>query len=65
LDRYRIQALAKLLQKEPLSPEQQALVLQAIGRKCRIYSEGCRKRGRTEEAEFFQRLPQKLAEEAT
>jgi glycosyltransferase involved in cell wall biosynthesis len=60
LDRYRIQALAKLLQNEPLNPSQQELVLQAIGRKCLIYGDGCRKRGRSEEAEFFQRLPMSL-----
>jgi glycosyltransferase involved in cell wall biosynthesis len=56
LDRYRIQALAKLLQHEPLSPHQQELTLQALERKCRIYGEGCRKRGRNEEAESFVRL---------
>jgi glycosyltransferase involved in cell wall biosynthesis len=62
LDRYRIQALAKLLQNEPLSPEQRELALRAIGKKCRVYGKGCRKRGRTEEAEFFERLPQELAQ---
>lgn len=63
LDRFRILALAKLLQREPLSPNQQEQVLEALDRKCRIYSEGCRKRGRQAEAEAFGILPEKLARE--
>jgi glycosyltransferase involved in cell wall biosynthesis len=62
-DRYRIQALANLLQKERLSSSQQELALQALDRKCRIYGEGCRKRGKFEEAEFFRNLPKRLASE--
>jgi len=62
-DRFRIQALANLLQKERLSSSQQGLVLQALGQKCRIYGEGCRKRERFEEAEFFENLPDRLARE--
>jgi glycosyltransferase involved in cell wall biosynthesis len=60
-DRYRIQALANLLQKERLSSSQRELALQALGRKCRIYGEGCRKRDRFEEAELFLNLPHRLA----
>ena len=56
LDRYRIQALAKLLREEPLSPSQQKFTLQALREKCRIYSIGCRKRGRVEEADSFSQL---------
>jgi hypothetical protein len=56
LDRYRIQALAKLLQNEPLNANQQELALQALKLKCRIYVEGCRKRGRNEEADSLDRL---------
>jgi hypothetical protein len=63
LDRYRILALAKLLQMEPLSPNQQEQALRALRHKCRIYSEGCRKRDRKDEAEAFQGLPEKLARE--
>ena len=63
LDRYRILALARLLQTNPLSPSQQDQVLRALEHKCRIYSEGCRKRGRKDEAEAFRGLPEKLARE--
>jgi hypothetical protein len=63
LDRYRIQALAKLLAEKTLSPSQQKFVLEAMEQKCRIYSAGCRKRGRYEEAESFRQLPKRLARE--
>jgi glycosyltransferase involved in cell wall biosynthesis len=63
LDRYRIQALAKLLAEKTLSPSQQESVLQAMEQKCRIFSDGCRKRGRYEEAESFRQLPKRLARE--
>jgi glycosyltransferase involved in cell wall biosynthesis len=62
-DRYRIRALENLLRRDPLSPSQQKLVLQTLERKCRIYGEGCRKRARDQEAEFYLSLPQKLAGE--
>ncbi len=61
LDRYRIQALAGLLQNEPLLPGQRELAMQALKRKCRIYGEGCRKRGRNEEADSLRRLLESLA----
>jgi GT2 family glycosyltransferase len=57
LDRYRIQALVNLLKYERLSPSQHHLVLQALNQKCLIYGEGCRKRGKVEEAELFLGLP--------
>jgi glycosyltransferase involved in cell wall biosynthesis len=62
-DLYRIQALANLLQKERVSLSQRDLALQALGHKCRIYGEGCRKRERFEESEFFLNLPSRLARE--
>lgn len=63
LDRYRILALARLLQTASLSPTQRELVLHVMKRKCRIYSGGCRKRGRMEEAEVFEELPGRLTRE--
>jgi len=61
LDRYRILALARLLQAEPLSPHQREQALHVLAHKCRIYSEGCRKRGRKEEAATFRGLPGKIS----
>jgi glycosyltransferase involved in cell wall biosynthesis len=50
-DRYRIAALEKLLQGDLLSPDQRALAVQELARKCSIYANGCMKRGRHEEGE--------------
>jgi hypothetical protein len=61
LDHYRILALGRLLQTAPLNPSQQEQVLCVLRQKCRIYSEGCRKRGRNEEAETFRDFPERLA----
>lgn len=63
LDRYRIRALSKLLRTEPLTDLQRASVMEVLRRKCKIYAEGCRKRGRLAEADAVQALPAQLAEE--
>lgn len=63
LDRYRIQALVKLLKETPLNSAQRALAIEELGRKCRIYGHGCLKRGKLEEGERILRLPGQLAAE--
>jgi len=63
LDRYRILALARLLRVQPLTAHQQDQALRVLGCKCRIYSAGCRKRGRQDEAKTFAELPAKLTRE--
>ncbi|HOV86036.1 MAG TPA: glycosyltransferase [Syntrophobacteraceae bacterium] len=63
LDRYRIQALVKLLRETPLTPDQRTLALAELAKRCRIYAHGCRKRGRIEEADGILRLPGQTAEE--
>ncbi len=50
-DLYRIAALEKLLQGDMLSPDQRALAVHELVRKCSIYASGCMKRGRHEEGE--------------
>ncbi|SFM66919.1 glycosyltransferase [Thermodesulforhabdus norvegica] len=62
LDRYRIQAIVKLLIKEPLSKGQRQEALKMLEKKCRIYAAGCAKRGRTEEARFYLSLPEVFAD---
>ena len=57
LDRYRIQAIAKLLDNASLSEKQKRLALEELRRKCRIYAIGCRKRGRRDEANEILVLP--------
>jgi len=50
-DRFRIAALVKLLQGEPLSACQRELAVKELVKKCSIYANGCMKRGRYEEGE--------------
>ncbi len=53
LDRYRIQSLGKLLDSGLLSPRQYDLAWQELDRKCRIYGQGCLKRGKIEEGKRY------------
>lgn len=56
MDRYRIIALEKLLAGDNLSAEYEKLVRQQLAIKCRIYAEGCYKRGKQAEAEAYFRM---------
>ena len=51
MDGFRLEAMAKLLKSRLLRPEQKAQTLAELVRKCRIVVAGCRKRGKTDEAE--------------
>ena len=59
-DRFRIRALTKILESDLLSAGQHAMALRALEKKCRIYAQGCLKRGRVEEADNTLRLPQRF-----
>jgi len=60
LDKYRIQSLVKILKQGCLSETQQAAAVATLTEKCRVYAGGCLKRGRMEEAEYYQRLPKMI-----
>lgn len=60
LDRFRIQALVKLLGSDCLSSDRQERVFRELKEKCQIYGQGCIKRGRREEGGFYLRLPEAL-----
>ncbi|MFH0789293.1 MAG: glycosyltransferase [Pseudomonadota bacterium] len=60
LDRFRIQALVKLLSSKQLTSWQTPLALEELETKCRIYGQGCLKRGRTEEGNFILGLPERV-----
>ncbi|MFP5213017.1 MAG: glycosyltransferase family 2 protein, partial [Acidobacteriota bacterium] len=60
LDRYRIRALEKLLRSGVLSEEQREQAFDVLSLKCRVYGEGCGRRGRAEEAEAVLALPRML-----
>jgi len=50
LDKYRIQSIINLIEKSLLSEDQQKFAIKVLKEKCRVYSDGCRIRGRIEEA---------------
>ncbi len=62
LDRWRIGALEKVLRSGRLTPTQAHQALRALREKCRVYAGGCIKRGKLEEAEYLQSLPEHLME---
>lgn len=60
LDRYRIAALARILESGILSDEDRAAALQTLEEKTAVYAAGARKRGRTEEAAELERRAAEL-----
>jgi glycosyltransferase involved in cell wall biosynthesis len=60
LDKYRIRSLVNILEKHCLSPSQSKAALATLKAKCRVYAGGCRKRGRTEEAAYYECLPDRV-----
>ena len=57
LDRYRIEAILKSLKSALLTREQALAALRELSLKCRIYGQGCVRRGRKEEGEYYLSLP--------
>jgi glycosyltransferase involved in cell wall biosynthesis len=56
LDKYRIQSLVKIIDSDLLTPRQYQAALITLKEKCEVYAGGCRKRGREEEAKYFDLL---------
>ena len=56
LDKYRIRSLEKLLRGHQLNEEQRRAAIKVLNEKCRIYMQGCIKRGKIEEAEYYEKL---------
>jgi glycosyltransferase involved in cell wall biosynthesis len=56
LDKYRIQSIAQLLGADLLSPTQRRAALEMLEIKCRIYAQGCRKRGRVRDALYYEKM---------
>ena len=61
MDRFRIKALVKLIKSGVLNKEQLTVTIKELSSKCRIYGNGCLKRGKMEEGECFLHLPGTLA----
>ena len=57
LDSLRIKAICKSLDSADLNDEQRAAAVMELQRKCRIYAQGCRKRGKVDEAREYETKP--------
>ena len=56
LDKYRIQSLHRIIAGNLLSDPQRLAAVRVLKEKCHIYANGCRRRGRAGEAEFYEEL---------
>jgi hypothetical protein len=59
LDKFRIKAIEKNINSGRLTDDQYRAAVKALKNKCKIYADGCRKRGRTEEALYYTSLSKK------
>lgn len=60
LDKFRIKAIANIIDSGLLSDDQHQAAVNTIIEKSEIYAAGCRKRGRTDEAEYYTLLSEKF-----
>jgi len=58
MDRFRINALVKLVKSGKLNKRQLEATLKELSLKCPVYGNGCLKRGKKAEGEYFLRLPE-------
>ena len=60
LDKYRIKAIKKMIESNRLSENQYQAAVKTLKEKCTIYSSGCYKRGRLDEAMHYALLSKKF-----
>ena len=65
LDRFRIMALLKLINGGQLSAKQLRATIRELSEKCRIYGNGCLKRGRIAEGKYYLELPKSISDQIT
>ena len=58
LDKFRIKAIENIIKTGILSDNQHRAALKMLKKKCGIYAAGCRKRGREEEARYYEAMPE-------
>ncbi len=56
LDKFRIQSLQKIIESGQLSEDSCRAAVQTMLDKCTIYAGGCRKRGKDQEAQYYEAL---------
>lgn len=62
LDKYRIQALKKIIESGLLSKDQHIAAVKMLKEKCKIYAQGCLKRGRNDESKYYFAIAQRYAQ---
>ena len=65
MDKFRIQAIMKILVSGSLTEEQKVIALREFKYKCRIYGKGCIKHGKVEEGTYFLNLPETIRKQQT
>jgi len=65
LDKYRIQSLKKIIESGYLDGDSGKAAVQTLQEKCAIYAGGCRKRGKADEAEYYEELAVKFRGQIT
>jgi glycosyltransferase involved in cell wall biosynthesis len=60
MDRFRINSIVNLINSGVLSSWQTAAALEELSVKCRVFGNGCIKRGRHEEGHFYLTLPDRM-----
>ncbi len=63
MDRFRIRAIEKLIKQGVLNKTQFEAAMAVLAEKCKIYGQGCLKRGKIREGTYYLNLPQRLKEE--
>ncbi|MDP8217560.1 MAG: glycosyltransferase [Candidatus Theseobacter exili] len=61
MDRFRVSSLVKALKIGKLNDIQRSEVLFVLKQKCKIYSKGCKKRGKNQEAQFYSKIPESFS----
>lgn len=60
LDKFRIKAIEKIIKSKLLSDDQHQAAVKTLKKKCDIYAAGCRKRGRIDEAQYYEALSKRF-----
>ena len=64
LDKFRIQALKKIIESGQLEPDSYRAAVRTLQEKCTIFAAGCRKRGKDAEAEYYEELARRMGQSA-
>ena len=62
LDKFRIQALKKIIESGQLEPDSYRAAVRTLQEKCAIFAAGCRKRGKDAEAGYYDELANQIGQ---